>query len=54
MHVACVSMCLESKERPVTGLSVFSRRENGASTKIRKKGVGEGNEGNACRQTSGF
>ena len=32
----------------------FSRAKNGAGAKKRKRGVGEGNEGNACRQTPEF
>ena len=30
------------------------RAKNGARDKKRKRGVGEGNEGTACRQTPGF
>jgi len=44
-----------SKERPRNGIfGVLSAQKMGREQKKRKRGVGEGKEGNACRQTPGF
>jgi len=53
--VASVSVGFGSKERPRNGIfGVLSARKMGREPKTRKRGVGEGKEGNACRQTPGF
>ena len=49
--VASVSVGFGSKER---GFRYFACAENGARAKKRTVGVGEGKEGTACGQTSGF
>ena len=47
--VASVSVGFGSKERPRNGIfGVFSARKMGREPKQRKRGVGEGKEGNAC------
>ena len=48
--VASVSV----EQRAKNGFSAFWPREKWGESKNRKKGVGEGNEGNACGQTSWF
>jgi len=53
--VASVSVGFGSKERPRNGMfGVFSARKMGREPKKRKRGVWDGNEGNACRQTPEF
>ena len=53
--VASVSVGFGSKERPRNGIfGVLSARKMGREPKKRKRAVGEGKEGNACRQTPGF
>ena len=53
--VASVSVGFGSKERPRNGIfGVLSARKMGREPKKRRRGVGEGKEGNACRQTPGF
>ena len=54
--VASVSVGFGSKERPRNGIfGVFSARKMGRRTKTKERGgMGEGKEGNACRQTPGF
>jgi len=53
--VASVSVGFGSKERPRNGIfGVLSARKMGREPKKGKSGVGEGKEGNACRQTPGF
>jgi len=53
--VASVSVGFGSKERPRNRIfGVLSARKMGREPKKRKRGVGEGKEGNACTQTPGF
>ena len=49
--VASVSVALGSKERPRNGILPA---RNWGKSQNKKEGVGEGKEGNACRQTPGF
>ena len=49
--VASVSVGLGSKERPRNGILPA---RNWGESQNKKEGVGEGKEGNACRQTPGF
>ena len=49
--VASVSVGLGSKERPRNGILPA---QNWGESQNKKEGVGEGKEGNACRQTPGF
>ena len=52
--MASVSMWFGIKDRPKNGIfGVFPAQEMGREPKT-KEGVGEGKEGNACRQTPGF
>ena len=57
-HLACVasvSVGFGSKERPRNGIfGVLSARKMGREPKKRRRWVGEGKEGNTCRQTPGF
>jgi len=53
--VASVSVGFGSNERPTNGIfGVLSAWKMGREPKKRKRGVGEGKEGDACRQTPGF
>jgi len=53
--VASVSVEFGSKERPRNGIfGVLSARKMGREPKKKKEGLGDGKEGNACRQTPGF
>ena len=53
--LACVaSVSVEQRNTEERGFRYFACAENGARAKKRTVGVGEGKEGTACGQTSGF
>ena len=53
--IASISVEFGSIERPFRKIFwYFACTENGVRAKKRKMGVGEGKEGNTCRQTPGF